>query len=95
VEHELAQEGAVHAVLHLACQSKDRACYDCENWLERLEDARAAVKKKSDNNVVSAALQAKWMDYDIKAKVQALAWQRTRQPEGRRSWSYWPCTLDA
>jgi hypothetical protein len=53
-------------------------------WLERLLDARAAVKKKSDNNVVSEALQAKWMDYDIKAKVQALAWQRTRQPEGRR-----------
>jgi hypothetical protein len=50
-EHELAQEGAVHAVLHLACQSKDRACYDCEILLERL-DARAAVKKKSDNNVV-------------------------------------------
>jgi hypothetical protein len=42
-------------------------------WLARLEDARAAVKKKSDNNVVSAALQAKWMDYsDIKAKVQDL-----------------------
>ena len=42
-------------------------------WRERFDDARAAVKEKNDNNVVSAALQAKWMDYsDIKAKVQDL-----------------------
>jgi hypothetical protein len=46
-------------------------------WLERL-DARAAVKKKSDNNVVSEALQAKWMDYSIKAS-QALT-IRTNTP---------------
>jgi hypothetical protein len=55
-------------VLHLTCQSKDRACYDCGILVGAPEDARAAVKKKSDNNVVPEALQAKWMDYsDIKA----------------------------
>jgi benzoyl-CoA reductase/2-hydroxyglutaryl-CoA dehydratase subunit BcrC/BadD/HgdB len=42
-------------------------------WQKCLKDASDAVKKESDKNVVSEALQAKWMDYDdIMAKVQAL-----------------------
>jgi hypothetical protein len=40
-----------------------------------------AVVKKSDNNVVSEALQAKWMDYsDIGSGTGSGKWQRTRQP---------------
>jgi hypothetical protein len=42
-------------------------------WLARLEDANAMVKKQNSNNVVSSALQAKWLDYDdILAKVEEL-----------------------
>jgi hypothetical protein len=40
-------------------------------WLQRLEDASAAVKKKNSDNVASDALTAKWMEYDdILAKVE-------------------------
>jgi hypothetical protein len=75
-------------VLHLACQSKDRACYDCKHWLERLKMPMPSRRRVTTTSS-PAALQAKWMDYsDIKAKVQALSVATNTPARRSRSWSY-------
>jgi hypothetical protein len=76
----------------ISCQSKDRACYDCEKYWSA-SDARAAVKKKSDNNVVSEALQAKWMD-DIKGQgARTIKRANASLKVSKRLVMHWPCTL--
>jgi hypothetical protein len=69
IEHELAQEGLSMLCCISRANPKIVPATTARILVGAPEDARAAVKKKSDNNVVPEALQAKWMDYsDIKAR---------------------------